>query len=55
MVAALAIGIHENMSCEDMFKLAVASSTAKVTKDGSEAPTKDEILNYLPKIKVYRR
>ncbi|WDC85778.1 PfkB family carbohydrate kinase [Caloramator sp. mosi_1] len=55
MVAAFAIGIHENMSIEDTFRLSIASSTAKVTKEGSQAPDRKEILKYIEEVEIQRR
>lgn len=55
MVAAFAIGIHENMQVEETFRLAVASSTAKITKEGSLPPSKNEILKYIELVEIQRR
>lgn len=55
MVAAFAIGIHENMPLEDTFRLAIASSTAKVTMEGSQAPNRKEILKYIELVEIQRR
>lgn len=55
MVGAFAIGIHEDMSLEDTFRLAIASSTAKVTMEGSQAPDRKQILKYIELIEVQRR
>lgn len=55
MVAAFAIGIHENMSIEETFRLAVASSTAKITKEGSLPPSREEILKYIELVEIQRR
>lgn len=55
MVAAFAIGIHENMPLEDTFRLAIASSTAKVTMEGSQAPDRKEILKYIELVEIQRR
>lgn len=55
MVAAFAIGIHENMETEETFRLAVASSTAKITKEGSSPPSREEILKYTEFVEIQRR
>lgn len=55
MVAAFAIGIHENMAIEETFRLAVASSTAKITKEGSLPPSREEILKYIELVEIQRR
>jgi 1-phosphofructokinase len=55
MVAAFAIGVHENMPLEDTFRLAIASSTAKVTMEGSQAPDRKEILKYIELVEIQRR
>ncbi|SHE95231.1 1-phosphofructokinase [Caloramator proteoclasticus] len=55
MVAAFAIGVHENMPLEDTFRLAIASSTAKVTMEGSQAPNRKEILKYIELVEIQRR
>lgn len=55
MVAAFAIGIHENMPLEDTFRLAIASSTAKVTMEGSQAPNRKEIIKYIELVEIQRR
>lgn len=55
MVAAFAIGIHEKMTIEETFRLAVASSTAKITKEGSLPPSREEILKYIELVEIQRR
>ena len=55
MVAALAIGLEKNMDFGEAFKLSAAASTAKITLEGTKAPSKDEIKAMLPLIKLERR
>ncbi|CDF57660.1 1-phosphofructokinase [Thermobrachium celere] len=55
MVAAFAIGIHDNLPFEESFRLSIAASTAKVTKEGSQAPDRNEILKYLELVEIQRR
>ncbi|MCX7950553.1 MAG: 1-phosphofructokinase [Clostridiales bacterium] len=55
MVAAFAIGIHEKMTIEETFRLGVASSTAKITKEGSLPPSREEILKYIELVEIQRR
>jgi 1-phosphofructokinase len=55
MVAALAIGLEKNMDFSDTFRLSAAASTAKITLEGTKAPSNDEIKAMLPLIKLERR
>lgn len=55
MVAALAIGLEKNMDFSEAFKLSAAASTAKITLEGTKAPSKDKIKAMLPLIKLERR
>jgi 1-phosphofructokinase len=43
------------MPLEDTFRLAIASSTAKVTMEGSQAPDRKEILKYIELVEIQRR
>lgn len=44
MVGAVAFGLEQKLTREDILRLAVASGTAAVTCDGSQAPTREQIL-----------
>lgn len=54
MVAALAFGLSQHMSDEDMFKLAVACATAKVLEEGVKPPKKEEIDRFFKTIELER-
>lgn len=55
MVAALAIGLSKGMDAAETFKLAVAASSAKITLEGTEAPSKALIYRMLNQVKIERR
>lgn len=50
MVGAVAFGLEQKLTREDILRLAVASGTAAVTCDGSQAPTRGQILDVMERI-----
>ena len=53
MVGAVAYGLEQEMSREEILKLAVAAGTAAVTCDGSQAPDEERIKALLQEVHVY--
>lgn len=54
MVAAISYGLSQNMDDVSIFKLALACAAAKVSKEGVKPPEKNEIEEFLEKIKLER-
>lgn len=52
MVGGLVYGLNKNYNGQDIFKLSSACGTAKVAKEGSKPPTKDEINSMMDRIVV---
>lgn len=52
MVGGLVYGLDKNYSSQDIFKLASACATAKVAKEGSKPPTKDEIYSMMNRVVI---
>ena len=53
MVGAVAYGLEQEMSREEILKLAVAAGTAAVTCDGSQAPDEERIKALLQEVHVH--
>lgn len=52
MVGGLVYGLDKNYSSQDIFKLASSCATAKVAKEGSKPPNKDEIDSMMSRVVI---
>ena len=52
MVGGLVYGLDKNYNSQDIFKLSSACATAKVAKEGSKPPTKDEIYSMMNRVVI---
>lgn len=52
MVGGLVYGLDKNYKSQEIFKLSSACATAKVAKEGSKPPTKDEIYSMLNRVAI---
>ena len=53
MVGAVAYGLEQNLSREEILRLAVAAGTAAVTCDGSQAPDEEKIRSLLQMVNIH--
>lgn len=54
MVGGLVYGLDKNYCSQDIFELSSACATAKVAKEGSKPPTRDEINSMMSRVVVER-
>jgi 1-phosphofructokinase len=54
MVGGMVYGMDKNYNSQDIFQLASACGTAKVAKEGSKPPSKDEIKSILDRVVIER-
>ena len=53
MVGAVAYGLEQNLSREEILRLAVAAGTAAVTCDGSQAPDEEKIRSLFQMVNIH--